>query len=100
MRVLSLTALLLAAALVPISGAVAAHDRDVAAAAQRRQLNSDADEHSAALSTYLQRAATVSRLIAHLPVFTELAHGAPRGEAEHVLRYLERLYPNAVGEAC
>src|SRR4051794_12018179 len=100
MRVLSLAALLVAAALVPISGAVAAHDRDAAAAEQRRQLNSDADAHTAALSTYFQRATTVSRLVVHLPTFTDLEHGGDRHRSERVLRYLERLYPHAVGEAC
>jgi diguanylate cyclase (GGDEF)-like protein len=100
MRVLSLAALLVAAALVPIAGAVAAHDRDAAASEQRRQLNSDADAHTAALSTYFQRATTVSRLVSHLPTFTDLEHGGDRHRSERVLRYLERLYPHAVGEAC
>src|SRR4051812_16776041 len=99
MRVLSLTALLVAVALMPIGHAVAAHDRDAAAAAQRRQLNSDADAHTAALSPSLQRATTVSRLVPHLPVFTALEPGGDRHDSERVLRYLERLYPGAVGEA-
>jgi len=81
---------------------------------QERRLTAQVQQHVDVTQEYFQRAATVTQLTAHNPVFTGVYAALPAGQApqaawvEPVVRqqiqggldYLETLFPGQVSEAC
>ena len=112
MRRLSLPALVLAVALVPASLALAAMGRTTARRTLDRGLRHEAIQQREALEAYFERARAVILLEGNIPAFREFyaepgsrvakvrAGGQEITNAEAALAYLERLYPNSIGEAC
>jgi hypothetical protein len=108
----SFTALLLAVLLVAASFGLAQLRRQSAVAAQDRALMHDAAEERGALDAYFERARAITKLMAQNPAFRDfyaapgsrrakvLANVRPIRRARAALAYLERLYPNSIGEAC
>lgn len=112
MHRLSLAALALALLLLPgslvLAGFTATRDRD----AQDRVLAHEAAQQRQALAAYFERARAVVLVTAQNPAFARLYHdparrqetvrrgGATMTEIAAALRYLERLYPESIGEAC
>ena len=112
MRRLSLPALVLAVVLVPASLALAALGRETARRTIDRQLRHEAVQQREALDAYFERARAIILLTGHIPSFRQF-YSAPRSRAAKVaadgreianakaaLAYLERLYPDSIGEAC
>jgi diguanylate cyclase (GGDEF)-like protein len=112
MRRLSLAALLIGIALVPLAYGIAANDHERRVADTRRTLATKADEHAGELEAYFARARSVILLTANEPAFRHFddepgglarkvrARGRNITDATAALRYLERLYPTSIGEAC
>jgi diguanylate cyclase (GGDEF)-like protein len=112
MRRLSLVALLIGIALVPLAYGVAVKEHDRAVAETRRKLAEEAEVHAQQLEAYFERARAVILLTANQPAFRHFdelpgtrleklrAHGRELDDATAALAYLERLYPTSIGEAC
>jgi hypothetical protein len=112
MRAMSFAAFIVGVLLIPTALGLAKvdHDREVSQA--ERMLVAETDEHGAALENYFARARSVVLLTANSPAFANvLAEPGTRAakvrrqsaniaEVTHHLRYLERLYPASIGEAC
>ena len=112
MRRLSLLALLIGIALVPLAYGLAAkeHDRDVSQV--RRELEAEADSHAGDLDAYFKRARSVILLTANQPAFRHFdeqpgsqpqkvhAGGRNLADVTAALAYLEHLYPTSIGETC
>src|SRR5215210_6332428 len=112
MRRLSLLALLIGIALVPLAYGLAAKEHDGNAADIRRNLAIEADSHAGDLDAYFMRARSAILLTANQPAFRHFDE-EPGSQAEKVraggrelsdvttaLAYLERLYPTSIGETC
>jgi diguanylate cyclase (GGDEF)-like protein len=112
MRRLSLLALLVGIALVPIAYGLAAKEHDARAGALRRQLVNEAGAHASDIDAYFARARSMTLLTVNQPAFRRFdeqpgdrlakirAGGRNISDATDALRYLERLYPTSIGEAC
>jgi diguanylate cyclase (GGDEF)-like protein len=112
MRALSFVALIVGVILIPSSFGVAKLDRDRDLSQLERSLMAETESHGGALDNYFTRARSVVLLTANAPAFADvLAEPGLRGEkvrrngralrdVVHHLRYLERLYPSSIGEAC
>src|SRR4051794_5266217 len=112
MRALSCAALIIGVLLIPTALGVAKLDRDHRASAVERMLAMETEEHGGTLNAYMERARSVVLLTANSPAFANvLAQPGTRAqklrrqgrnftEVAHQLRYLERLYPAGIGEAC
>ena len=112
MRRLSLLALLIGIALVPLAYGLAAkeHDRDVSQV--RRALEAEADSHAGDLDAYFKRARSVILLTANQPAFRHFdeqpgaqlqkvgAGGRNLADVTAALASLEHLYPTSIGETC
>src|SRR4051812_36609838 len=112
MRAVSFAAFIVGVVLIPTALGLAKvdHDREVSQA--ERMLVAETDEHGAALENYFARARSVVLLTANAPAFTNVLaepgtraakvrrQGRNIAEVTHHLRYLERLYPASIGEAC
>jgi hypothetical protein len=112
MRSISFAALIVGVILIPTALGVAKldHDRDVSAV--ERSLVAKTDQHAGALESYFARARSIILLTANSPAFANVLaepgtraqkvrrHGRSIREVTHQLGYLERLYPNSIGEAC
>jgi diguanylate cyclase (GGDEF)-like protein len=91
--VLSVT--LLAVGLLVTAGAVAQRDQ------HERTLQRDAAQVSASFRSYFERARSLDLLLAQNEAFIPTGDGTvDRIAANRALRYLEVLYPDAIGEAC
>jgi diguanylate cyclase (GGDEF)-like protein len=112
MRALSFTALIVAVVLIPTALGVAKFDHDREVSALERTLVAETDEHGGALDSYFARARSIILLTANSPAFASVLaepgtraekvrrNGRGLREVTHHLRYLERLYPASIGEAC
>jgi diguanylate cyclase (GGDEF)-like protein len=112
MRVLSFVALIAGVMLVPTTLGVAKLDRDRDRSQLERSLIGETEAHGGALENYFARARSVVLLTANSPAFADvLAEPGTRAQkvrrrgravrdVVHDLRYLERLYPSSIGEAC
>ena len=112
MRAISIVALIVGVLLIPTALGVAKFDRDRDVSELERTLVAETDEHGGALESYFARARTIVLLTGNSPAFANvLAEPGTRiekvgrqsrslGEVTHQLGYLERLYPNSIGEAC
>jgi diguanylate cyclase (GGDEF)-like protein len=112
MRALSFAALVVGVMLIPTALGVAKQDHDRHVSEVDRALVAATDEHSGALASYFDRSRSVILLTGNSPAFANvLAEPGTRlervkrqdrslREATHQLRYLERLYPGSIGEAC
>jgi diguanylate cyclase (GGDEF)-like protein len=112
MRALSFAALIVGVVLIPTALGLAKleHDREVSQL--ERLLVAETDEHGAAIENYFARSRSIVLLTANAPAFANvLAEPGSRTdklvrqsrslrEATVHLRYLERLYPDSIGEAC
>src|SRR3954462_4287838 len=112
MRLLALAALIVGVVLIPTALGVAKldHDRDVSE--MERALVAETDEHGGALDNYFARSRAIILLTANSPAFANVLadpgtraqklrrQGRNLAEVTHHLRYLEQLYPSAIGEAC
>src|SRR3954466_1356691 len=111
-RVVSFVAFIVGVLLIPTALGVAKFDRDRQISALEQSLVAETDEHGGALESYFARARAIILLTANSPAFAKVlvepggrAAVVRRGddglkEVTHHLRYLERLYPNSIGEAC
>ena len=111
-RRLSLPALVLAVALVPASFVLATLGRNSTRNGLDRSLRHEAAQQRAGLEAYFERARAVDLLTAHNPAMREFYDGAGSREARiaadgrdirdarAALIYVERLYPNSIGEVC
>jgi diguanylate cyclase (GGDEF)-like protein len=111
-RKLSLPALVVAVVLVPASFALAALDTTNSREGLDRSLRHEAAQQQAALDAYFERARAVALLTAHNPSFSEfysrggsrrariVAGGRQIADARAALVYVERLYPQSIGEVC
>jgi diguanylate cyclase (GGDEF)-like protein len=111
-RLFALAALIVGLLLIPTTLAVAKLDHNRNASALERALRSETDEHGSALEDYFARSRSIILLTANSPAFANVLaepgtraqkvrrHGRNLAEVTHHLRYLERLYPTAIGEAC
>src|SRR3954464_8768063 len=112
MRSFSFAALIVGVLLIPTALGMATRDHDRSEAELERALVAETDEHGGALESYFARARAIILLTANSPAFAKVL-AAPGGRAAvvrrgddglkdvtHHLRYLERLYPNSIGEAC
>jgi diguanylate cyclase (GGDEF)-like protein len=112
MRLLSLAALIVGVILIPTTLGVAKLDHDRNASALERALLTETDEHGSALEDYFARSRAITLLTANSPAFANVLaepgtraqkvrrHSRNLADVTHHLRYLERLYPTAIGEAC
>jgi diguanylate cyclase (GGDEF)-like protein len=112
MRLPAFIALIVSVVLIPTTLGVAKLDHDRDASDLERTLVAETDEHSGALEAYFARARAIVLLTANAPGFANVLsepgdraqklrrHDPSLAEVEHHLRYLERLYPSAIGEAC
>lgn len=112
MRALSIVALIVGVLLIPTALGVAKFDRDRDVSELERTLVAETDEHGGALESYFARARAIVLLTGNSPAFANvLAEPGTRiekvgqqsrslSEVTHQLGYLERLYPNSIGEAC
>jgi len=105
-------ALLLAVLLIPASFGLAALGRGDARKALDRSLHQEAVQQRDKLGAYFERARAINLLEANIPAFREF-YAAPGSRRAKVaaggreisavsssLDYLERLYPDSIGEAC
>lgn len=112
MRRYSAAALVLAALLVPASFGLAKLDRDHAVEKLDTALANEASQQRTALEAYFARARAIILLTARNPSFSDfykapggrpakIAAGGPLiDRANGALLYLEKLYPESIGEAC
>ena len=112
MRVASFMALIVGVLLIPIAFGMTKFDRDRDVSELERTLVAETDEHGGSLESYFARARAVVLLTGNSPSFAKvLAEPGTRrqvvrrqsphlADATHQLRYLERLYPASIGEAC
>ena len=112
MRALSIVALIVGVLLIPTALGVAKFDRDREISELERTLVAETDEHGSALESYFARARAIVLLTGNSPAFANvLAEPGTRiekvgrqsrsiREVTHQLAYLEKLYPNSIGEAC
>jgi diguanylate cyclase (GGDEF)-like protein len=111
-RSVSFAALIVGVILIPTALGFAKVDRDRDVSVLERTLTAETNEHGAALDNYFARARAVILLTANSPAFANvLAEPGTRAdkvrrqsrniaEVTHQMRYLERLYPDSIGEAC
>ena len=111
-NVVPLVALLLGVALIPASlwAAVTSHRNDVAA--QKRALGNEAGKQAQSLRNYFARAQSLTQVMGANPAFSEFyelpgprmakvrARGPVIRQSERALSFLEKLYPDSIGEAC
>jgi diguanylate cyclase (GGDEF)-like protein len=112
MRPLSLTAVLLAIALLPLSLGLGVNDHNRRQAAAQRAMDDEAGAHAAALEATLARARTITLVMAHNAAFrgfylepgsrgSKLRRGSTYIDgANDALIYLESLFPTQIGELC
>jgi diguanylate cyclase (GGDEF)-like protein len=112
MRALSFAALIVGVVLIPTALGLAKLDHDREVSQLERTLVAETDEHGSALENYFARSRSIVLLTANAPAFSNvLAEPGSRAakvrrqsrsvrEATMQLRYLERLYPGSIGEAC
>jgi diguanylate cyclase (GGDEF)-like protein len=112
MRALSFAALIVGVVLIPTALGLAKLDHDREVSQLERTLVAETDEHGGALENYFARSRSIILLTANAPAFSNvLAEPGSRAakvrrqsrslrEATAQLGYLERLYPNSIGEAC
>jgi diguanylate cyclase (GGDEF)-like protein len=112
MRTLSLTGLALAIALLLLGLGIAVNDHNRRQAAVERAMADKATTHAATLDASLERARTITLVMAHNAAFRGfyLAPGSRasklrRGStyidgANEALTYLESLFPTQIGELC
>jgi diguanylate cyclase (GGDEF)-like protein len=112
MRAFSFSALIVGVILIPTALGLAKADHDRELSQLERTLVAETDEHGGALDNYFARARSIVLLTANAPAFANvLAEPGTRAakvrrqsrslrEVTHHLRYLERLYPQSIGEAC
>ena len=112
MRPLSLTAVLLAIALLPLSLGLGVNDHNRGEAAAQRAMDDEAGAHAAALEATLARARTITLVMAHNAAFRGfyLEPGSRKSKlrpgstyidgANDALVYLESLFPTQIGELC
>src|SRR5689334_12239245 len=112
MRPLSLTALVLSIALLPLSLGVAVNDHNRRQAAAERAMDDEAVTHSAGLEASLTRAREITLIMAHNAAFrgfytqpgsraSKLHPGSTYIDgANDALVYLESLFPSQIGELC
>ena len=112
MRPLSLTALVLAVALLPLSLGVAVNDHNRDQAAAERQMDDAAGTHASTLDASMARARTITLIMAHNAAFrgfylepgsraSKLRRGSRYVDgANDALVYLESLFPTQIGELC
>src|SRR5262249_44536383 len=112
MRTVSFAALIVGVTLIPTALGLAKLDHDREVSALKRTLTAETEEHGGALENYFSRARSIILLTANSPAFARvLAEPGTRAEklrrqdqslrdVTHHLRYLERLYPASIGEAC
>ncbi len=108
------TLALLVGSLLVTTGLVAGLTAGHLAEAHRRAMTTQLVPHVTATEEYFQRAATVTQLMAHNPVFVAAYDQMPAGaratparltartrtEINSALEYLETLFPGQVSEAC
>src|ERR1051325_8479433 len=112
MRALSFAALIVGVVLIPTAIGLAKLEHDRELSQLERALVAETDEHGGALESYFARSRSIILLTANTPAFGNvLAEPGSREEKIHrqsrslrevtdELGYLERLYPNSIGEAC
>jgi diguanylate cyclase (GGDEF)-like protein len=112
MRRLSLTALILAIALLAMSLGVAVNDHNRHQAAAERAMDDEAGTHASALEASMARARTITLIMAHNTAFrgfylqpgsraSKLRSGSTYVDgANDALVYLESLFPKQIGELC
>jgi diguanylate cyclase (GGDEF)-like protein len=112
MRPVSLTAVVLAIALLPLSLGLAVNDHNRKQAAVERAMDDQATTHAAALTATMTRARTITLIMAHNAAFRGfyLESGSRRSKlrpgstyidgANDALVYLESLFPHQIGELC
>src|SRR3954452_11458324 len=112
MRAVSFVAFIVGVLLIPTALGVAKFDHDREVSQVERSLVAETDEHGGKLEAYFARARAIVLLTANSPAFARVLaepggrdaiirrHGAALRDVTHDLRYLERLYPNSIGEAC
>ena len=112
MRPVSLTAVLLAIALLPLSLGLAVNDHNHRQAAAQRAMDDEAGTRASALEATLARARTITLVMAHNAAFrgfylepgsraSKLRPGSTYIDgANDALVYLESLFPRQIGELC
>jgi diguanylate cyclase (GGDEF)-like protein len=112
MRPLSLTAVVLAIALLPLSLGLAVNDHNRSQAAAQRAMDEEAGTHASALEATMARARTITLIMAHNAAFrgfylepgsraSKLRRGSTYIDgANDALVYLESLFPRQIGELC
>jgi diguanylate cyclase (GGDEF)-like protein len=112
MRPLSVTALVLSIALLPLSLGVAVNDHNRQHAAAERAMDDEAGTHGSALQASMARARTITLIMAHNAAFrgfyvqpgsrtSKLRPGSTNIDgANDALVYLESLFPSQIGELC
>jgi diguanylate cyclase (GGDEF)-like protein len=111
-RSLSVSGLVVSIVLLPLSLGIAVTDHDRRGANQERRLADAAESHAAALDATFLRARTITLVTGHNAAFRQLytrpgsrrskvRKGSPYvAAANDSLRYLETLFPRAIGELC
>ncbi|MEA2448078.1 MAG: hypothetical protein QOG63_10 [Thermoleophilaceae bacterium] len=111
MRIFAVAALLIGVLLIPTAIGLAQVDHNRRVAELDRRLTSELTDHASKLENYFARARSVILLTANTPAFAQLLAepgsrarkirgGRSIREVTHQLHYLERLYPESIGEAC
>jgi diguanylate cyclase (GGDEF)-like protein len=112
MRAFSFAALIVGVVLIPTALGLAKLDHDREVSQLERTLVAETDEHGGALESYFARSRSIVLLTGNSPAFANvLAEPGSRADKIHrrsrslrevtsQLAYLERLYPNSIGEAC
>jgi diguanylate cyclase (GGDEF)-like protein len=112
MRAVSFVAFIVGVLLIPTALGVAKFDHDREVSQVERSLVAETDEHGGKLEAYFARARAIVLLTANSPAFARVLaepggrdaiirrRDAALRDVTHHLRYLERLYPNSIGEAC
>jgi hypothetical protein len=111
-RIAPLLALLVGVALIPASlwAAISSHRNDVAA--EKRALANEADQQAESLRNYFARARSLTQVMAANPAFAQFyelrgsrmakvrAEGPTVRQSQRALSFLEKLFPDSIGEAC
>jgi diguanylate cyclase (GGDEF)-like protein len=112
MRPLSIIALVLSIALLPLGLGVAVNDHNHHQATAQREMDDEAGTHASALEASLARARTITLIMAHNAAFrgfylepgsreSKLRPGSTYIDAANdALVYLESLFPTQIGELC
>ena len=110
MRPLSLSALVLSIALLPLSLGIAVNDHNHHQAAAQRAMDDEAGTHASTIEASMARARTITLIMAHNDAFRGfyLQRGGRASKlrspyaagANDALVYLESLFPNQIGELC